>query len=139
MGKKTQDQRRTDLSPLEVIRVETALSRYPVHRLAKMGTIDIEFREADERGETVLQWEVSYNSKWGQPGPLAYKLDTLVINRRIEEGPRRTPRLITLGSRAAIARELGISTHNPTPSIKKALHQNASTYITAKIRYRTND
>src|SRR3954468_17677453 len=138
MDKKTQDQRRTDLSPLEVIRVETALSRYPVHRLAKMGTIDIEFREADERGETVLQWEVSYNSKWGQPGPLAYKLDTLVINRKIEEATRPIPKLIKLGSLAAIAQELGVSTHDTTHTIKKALYQNAFTAITAKIRYRTH-
>ena len=71
--------------------METALSRYPVHRLARKGSIKIEVTEANERGEAVLLWKVSYNSEYGQPGPLAYKLDTLIINRRIEEASRPIP------------------------------------------------
>ena len=65
----------TELIPLNLIRTETALSRYPVHRLAKKGNIEIELRN----NETAFKWEVSYNSKYGQPGPLAYKLDTLIM------------------------------------------------------------
>src|SRR5262245_41967351 len=86
-----------ELVPLNVIRVETALSRYPVHRLAKQGTIAIEIREGSETGDVLIRWEVSHNSKFGQPGPLAYKLDTLIVNRRIEEASRPIPRLIKLG------------------------------------------
>ena len=37
-------------------------------------------------------------SEYGQPGPLAYKLDTLIINRRIEEARRPIPRMLRLGS-----------------------------------------
>src|SRR5438477_380976 len=97
----------TELIPLTPIRVETALSRYPVHRLARKGKIRIEVQEGDR--ETALKWKVSYNTEYGQPGPLAYKLDTLIINRRIEESNRPVPRIIKLGSLHDICRELEIS------------------------------
>jgi hypothetical protein len=76
------------------------------------------------------------NSEFGQPGPLAYKVDTLIVNRRIDEAPRPLPQVIELGSLREICRQLGITDHN-TETVKTALHQNASAYITAKIRYRT--
>jgi len=38
----TEEHTATDLLPLNTIRVETALSRYPVHRLARKGNIKIE-------------------------------------------------------------------------------------------------
>src|SRR5438132_212334 len=88
----------TEPAPLNPIRIETALSRYPFHRLAKHGTIAIDIRERNESGEVSIKWEVTHNSKYGQPGPLAYKLDTLIINRRIEEARRPIPRILKLGS-----------------------------------------
>ncbi len=118
----------TELIPKDLIRVETAITRYPVHRLSKKGSIVIEL----ENSETSFKWEVSYNSKYGQPGPLAYKLDTLIINRKIEEAERPVSNVIKLGSLNEIAGELGSN----KAYIKKALHQNASAYITAKIRFR---
>jgi hypothetical protein len=130
-------QMNAELVTLNPIRVETALSRYPVHRLAKKGSPDIEIREENDAGNMVIKWEVSHNSKDGQPGPLAYKLDTLIINRRIEETARPISRIIRLGSLREITEELGLTTHND--KIKKSLHQNASTYIKAKIRYRMAD
>src|SRR3954470_18693656 len=133
-------QKRTpELVPLKVIRVETALSRFPVHRLGKQGTASIEIRKKSEAGDVLIQWKVSYNSEYGQPGPLAYKLDTLIINRRIEEATRPIPRIIKLGSLHDICRELGISEGKNIISIKNALHQNASAYITSKICYRAAD
>jgi hypothetical protein len=132
-------QRTPELVALNVIRVETALSRYPVHRLAKQGTTSIEIREKSETGDVVVQWKVSHNSEYGQPGPLAYKLDTLIVNRRIEEASRPIPKIIKLGSQAAIAEELGISTHDTVSTIKRALYQNASAFIVAKLRYTLAD
>lgn len=129
----------TELIPLNTIRVETALSRYPVHRLARKGQITIEVSESNGLRETNFKWKVSYNSEYGQPGPLAYKIDTLVINRRIEEASRPIPRVIKLGSLHDICRELGISEGKNVVSVKNALHQNASAYITAKIQYRQAD
>lgn len=127
----------SDMASHNPIRVETALSRYPVHRLAKKGSIDIEISEENKAGNLIIKWEVSHNSKDGQPGPLAYKVDTLVVNRRIEETTRPISRLIRLGSLREITEELGQTTHND--KIKNALHQNAGTYIKAKIRYRLSD
>lgn len=132
-------QQTMELEPLNVIRVETALSRYPVHRLAKQGTVSIEIREKSPDGEMLIQWEVSHNSRFGQPGPLAYKIDTLIVNRRIEEATRPIPKLVKLGSQAAIAEELGIKSHDTVSTIKRALYQNASAFITAKFRYRLAD
>src|SRR3954447_509096 len=93
----TDSQPNTDLSPLNTIRVETALSRWPVHRLARRGSIDISIQEGAKHGDQ-MSWEVDYSKKHGQPGPLAYKLDTLIINRRIEEARRPVPRALRLGS-----------------------------------------
>src|SRR5262245_12127914 len=118
-----------ELSPLNAIRVETALSRYPAHRLAKKGGITIEIKEESRGGEVLLRWEVSHNSKYGQPGPLAYKIDTLIINRRIEEASRPIPKIIKLGSLREIIGGLGSANH-ATEKVKKALRQNAGALIT---------
>src|SRR5262249_506101 len=127
-------------SPPNPIRVETALSRFPVHRLARKGSIRIEVNEVNGRGETALLWKVSYKSGDGQPGPLAYKLDRLVSNRRIEEASRPIPRIIRLGSRSDICREMDLADSGKNRNdIKSSLYQNAFAGITAKIRYRQND
>jgi hypothetical protein len=81
---------------------------------------------------------VSYNSKYGQPGPLAYKVDTLIINRRIEEAPRPIPKIIKLGSLRDICRELKVNEGQATRNVK-ALLQNASAFITAKRTYKGSD
>jgi hypothetical protein len=121
------------------IRVETALSRYPVHRLAKHGDIAIDIRERNADGEVSIRWEVDYSKKHGQPGPLAYKLDTLIINRRIEETTRPIARIIRLGSLRDICRELGLSEGENVNMIRNALRQNAFAGITAKMAYRKHD
>lgn len=128
-------QETTDLVPLNIIRSETALTRYPIHRLAKKGTISIELKETNERGEVTFRWEVDYSKKRGQPGPLAYKVDTLIINRRIEEAERPLPKVIKLGSLNEIAEELGSN----KGKIKNALYQNAFAGITAKMRFKAKD
>lgn len=129
----------TELVPLNPIRVETALSRFPVHRLARKGSIDINIRDgANSAIET--RWEVDYSKKHGQPGPLAYKLDTLIINRRIEEAKRPLSRLLRLGSLSDICRELGLADSGKNRAdIKKSLFQNAFAGITAKTTYRHSD
>jgi hypothetical protein len=126
------------IPPPNPIRVETALSRYPLHRLAKHGDIAIDIRDTNDNGELFIKWEVTHNSKYGQPGPLAYKLDTLIINRRIEQAPRPLPKLLKLGSFREIIKETGLKNHD-TDKVKKALRQNAFAAITAKIDYRLSD
>ena len=100
--------------PPNPIRVESGISRYPIHRLAKHGDIAIDIRERNESGEVSIRWEVTHS-----PGPLAYKLDTLIINRRIEEATRPIPRMIRLGSLRDICRELGQNEGQATKNIKK--------------------
>ena len=119
--------------------METALSRYPVHRLARKGSIDISLHEGNRNGEA-MTWEVDYSKKHGQPGPLAYKLDTLIINRRIEEARRPIPRMLRLGSLSDICRELNLADSGKNRAdIKNSLFQNAFAGITAKTRYRQGD
>lgn len=122
------------LGPQNTIRIETALSRFPVHRLAKRGNISIEIKETNESGEVRTKWEVTHNSKYGQPGALAYKLDTLVINRRIDEVRPTIPKLIKLGSLRDVAEELGLG--GDTNKIRQALLQNIGALINAKISYK---
>jgi hypothetical protein len=136
-------------TPKDIIRTETALSRFPIHRLSKKGDISIEIRVTKPNGELKTKWEVDYSRKHGQPSPLAYKIDTLIINRIIEEAGKPVSKLIRLGSLSEIAEELGLEkereagepprkalTRN-TSQIKKALLQNASSFITAKFTYKT--
>jgi len=121
----------------DLIRTETALSRFPIHKLSKRGSISIDIKTTNEQGELKTKWEVSYNSKYGQPTALAYKIDTLIINRRIEECGTPVPKLIKLGSLREIAKELGGKTD--TGKIKNALTQNAFAAISAKFTYKTKD
>ena len=129
----------TSLGPssdgLNAIRIETALSRFPCHRISRKGNVTIEIK----RQNSPLFWEVTYNSKYGQPGPLAYKVDTLIVNSRLDRQPRPVPRILRLGSLRDICRELDINEGSATGQVKKALHQNASAYIDAKFSYRATD
>jgi hypothetical protein len=134
-----QEPETSELLPLNAIRIETVLSRFPVHRLAKRGNISIDINEKTDAGEIKTKWEVSYNTKYGQPGPLAYKVDSLIINRRIEEAPRPLPKIIKLGSLRDLCRELDLNEGQATRNIKKALLQNASAFITSKRAYKGND
>ena len=140
----SQPEETPSLDALTAIRTETALSRYPIHRLAKKGEITIDIQKTGVEDTTALLWEVSYNSKYGQPGPLAYKLDTIIVNRRIEEAMERgggaLGKLIKLGSLRDICRELGNSEGGESvQSVKRALLQNASAFINAKITYKTKE
>lgn len=129
-----------EILPQSTIRIETAFSRFPVHKLSRRGNISIEIREETLTGELKTRWEVDYPKKAGQPGPLAYKVDTLIVNRRIDEARPSIPKVIKLGSLSEICRELGMRVSGGNSNeLKKAIHQNASAYITAKISYKGTD
>ena len=130
-----------ELGPLDVIRTETVLSKLPVHNLSKKGKVDIQILKTTPGGEVELKWEVSYSDRYGQAGQLAYKLDTIVIDQRINELGRPLPQRISLGSLNQIAVELGQRTDHGTTSkhLKRAFRQNALAGITARFRYKGND
>ena len=133
-----------DLAP---IRMETVLSRFPVHDLSKgkaaRSHAKIEIRDQFLYGQSVPLWKVTYNSEYGQPGQDGYKIDTLVVNRRIEEAiedhGRPIPRLLKLGSLRDICRELGLNEGQATRQVKAALLANASAFVTARLTYVGND
>ncbi|HKH19346.1 MAG TPA: hypothetical protein VKB53_00260, partial [Gammaproteobacteria bacterium] len=130
-----------ELIPQNTIRIETALSRFPVHKLSRQrGGILIDIKEATSAGEVKTRWKVSYNSEYGQPGALAYKVDSLIINRRIDDERPSIPKIIKLGSLRDICLELGMSpSGGNTNELKNALKQNALAGITAKLSYKATD
>lgn len=135
-----QDNDFNELEPIIRIGTETVLSQYPFHRLAKKTETEIRVTKTNSRGKIITTWEVSPSRKYGEPGPLAYKLDTLLVNREIDELRPDIPEVIRLGSLREICEALEISPEGKnTQLVKKALHQNASAYITAKIDYIATD
>jgi hypothetical protein len=120
---------------LDIIRTETVLSKLPIHNLAKKGRVDIRIIRTTPTGAVELKWEVSYNERYGQARQLAYKLDTIIINRRIDEKGRPLPEIIRIGSLNEICEELGSQKNE----LKRALQQNATTAINAKLMYKGHD
>jgi len=130
-----------DHAVLEIIRTETVLSRLPIHNLAKKGSINISILKKTETGEIELLWKVSPSRDYGEPRQLAYKLDTIVINQRIDEAGRPLPKLLRLGSLNEICAELGLAVDHGTnaKNLRNAFLQNALTGITAKFGYHGKD
>jgi hypothetical protein len=126
--------------PATITRAETALSKYPVHNLSKTDSIEIHIHRKGEVGDADIQWAVSPSREYGEPRQLAYKVDTLIVNRRIDEAGRPIPRIIRLGSLRDVCHDLGLSPGGDNFSgLRLALLQNASAFITAKLTYRGAD
>ena len=64
----------------------------PDHTLTKCGRVTIHITRTNAQGALDLRWTVSYNEHYGPPRQLAYKLDTVVINQRLDAPPRPLPR-----------------------------------------------
>jgi len=127
-------------APLTVIRTETVLSRLPIHTLAKQGNVPIHITRTNSHGELELHWRVSPNAAYGVPRQLAYKLDTIVIQQRLHALGRPLPTVIRLGSLTQICRDLAlVEGGNGHARVRKALLQNAATFLLAKLRYRATD
>ena len=120
------------------IRRESAISQFPFHRLSKSKEpMQIALVTEGKRGKVTTTWEVSGNTKYGDPGILAYKIDTLIINRLVDEARPNIPRVLKLGSLRELARELDLG--GDTKTVKKALYQNASAFITANLLFQGTD
>jgi hypothetical protein len=127
-------------TPLRILRTETVLSRFPIHNLTTHGRVSIHLRRTNAQGDLDYLWEVATSTHYGPPGPLAYKLDTLVINRLLDALPRPVPAVLTVGSLRQVAPQLGLNTSGRQQEhLKSAFHQNASAYIVTKLRYRDRD
>src|SRR5215471_5512146 len=127
-------------TPLRILRTETVLSRFPIHNLTTHGRVSIHLQRTNAQGDLDYLWEVSTSAHHGPPGPLAYKLDTLVINRLLDALRRPVPSVLKVGSLRQVAPQLGLNTSGRQQEhLKSAFHQNASAYIVTKLRYRDRD
>src|SRR5262245_38647101 len=110
-SKNTQALQQPDLSESldnEAFRVEAVLSKLPIHILNDEhieANSDVPQIKIQKPG---LSWEVS-PGRWGMPGSLAYKIDSIFINHRIDENRPAIPKVIKLGSSREILRELGMA------------------------------
>ena len=129
----------TALVPLNLIRTDTVLARFPIHNLSKKGEVQIHITLTNAQGQVECSWQVAPNPAFGTPRQLAYKLDTLVINKKLDALGRPLPRLIRLGSAREIGHQLGFSIGKAVKDLRKAAHQNAGAYIIAKLRYTATD
>src|SRR5436309_10328109 len=130
----------TTCVPLSILRTETVLSRFPIPHLTKRGDVTIHITKTNAQGELELSWAVAYNNYYGPPGPLAYKLDTIVINQLVDALPRPLPDVLRVGSLRHIGILLDVNDSGRQQAhLKKAFHQNASAYIVAKLRYYGRD
>jgi hypothetical protein len=122
---------------LSAIRVESVMARLPLHVLTKGESVKIHLEKHTGGGDLSLLWEVSPSSKYGVPRMLAYRLDTLIVNRRVDEAGHPIPQVLKLGSLRSICREMEIDVGGSGASaVKAALAQNAGATITAKLSYR---
>lgn len=127
-----------ELAPTQVIRTETVLSRLPIHNLSKSGSVEISIVRRNDQGRIELQWDVSYSAKYGQARQLAYQVDTLVVNRKIDEQGRPVPKILRLGTLTEVCKCLDLpSSGKNIANVKRAILQNAGSLITAKLSYRS--
>src|SRR6266478_2242084 len=127
-------------TPLRILRTESVLSRFPIHNLTTHGRVSIHLQRTNAQGDLDYLWDVSTSAHHGPPGPLAYKLDTLVINRLLDALPRPVPSVLRVGSLRQVAPQLALNTSGRQQEhLKSAFHQNASAYIVTKLRYRDRD
>jgi hypothetical protein len=128
------------LAEISAIRVESVIAKLPLHTLSAQGTMNVQIEKRGPNGEVTLLWKVSASRNYGEPRYLAYRLDTLVVNKRLDEAGQPTPKVLKLGSLRSICRELDLSEsgHN-CEDIKRALAQNAGATINARISYKDRE
>ena len=154
---KSQNQKVLDLE--NVIRTETVFSRFPFHNLSKKETLEIfvakQIDEPKQISQTAgkdkddpkakrlarrlsqyeIYWKVTANLEYGEPRQLAYDVDTLVINKVLDQIERPLPKWVNIGTLRGICRELGLK-RTGTTDLRHAILQNSSAYVTLKIGYK---
>ncbi len=135
------ESQKTQVAKIIPIRTETVLCQYPIHKLSKeKGTVQIHLTQENGRGKVETTWEVSANAKYGHPGILAYKLDTLVINQLIDELYPDIPEVIKIAnSLRELSVLIGKESTGDTAKVKNALYQNAFAAITARLEFTGKD
>lgn len=139
---KTKESQDLEISSQEVgkiipIRTETVLCQYPIHKLSKdKKPVQIKLTRENARGKSETTWKVSPNAEYGHPGELAYKIDSLVINRLIDQLYPDIPEFFQIAdSLNEISEMVGKVNTRDTNKIKNALYQNAFAAITARLEF----
>lgn len=137
----TLDTHQTQVARIIPIRTETVLCQYPIHKLSKAKSpVQIKLTRENERGKIETTWKVSPNAEYGHPGILAYKLDTLVVNRLIDNLYPDIPEVIQIAdSLRQLSELIGKEKTGNTAEIKNALYQNAGALITARLEFTGKD
>jgi len=143
--KKGRDAGEGELLPVNFIRTETLLRKHPLHVLQSQGSSEVKeitVIDYDLDGKAVTRWRVLFGAPEGAAGPLAYRIDRLIIDRAIEaHSAPEIPRTLRLGTFNEICRELGLVETGPNKkNIRAALLQLQGTMIdienvTAHARY----
>lgn len=113
------------LTKLNPIRVETVMSKFPLHKITPNEPDEITVTDPNNQE---VRWRVI-----NRPGIAAYKFHTLIVNREIERTGRPIPALLPLGSLRKIAEELGLGRN--TNFVKSIIEQNAWAVIAPRITY----
>jgi len=132
MGKvaKTTEGKGGEVVPVNFVRTENVLRKYPMHILQKgqEGVKDLVFRE--QGGEVI--WRVLFTAPEGAPGSLAYRIDRLIIDKVLDEQTRfgNVPEIIRLATLNEICDALDIDrTGHNKKNIQKALLQLEGTKV----------
>ena len=138
MKKKIATSTSDETTEIVTIRVEKELCRFPIHNLSKSKVGYIHIVDRDKSGREI-NWRVSPSRDYGEPRELAYQVDTLVVNKSIDEAGEIKPKILPLGSLRGICRQLGINEGQSVRRVKQALCQNAFAGITASFKYTGRD
>lgn len=116
------------------VRTETQLRKHPLHILQSQGgsnVKEITIVDTDDSGNSVTKWRVLFLAPEGVAGPLAYRLDRLVIDRAIDAyEAKELPLTLALGTLNKICRDLDLTPCGPNMrNIRKAFLQLQGTMI----------
>jgi hypothetical protein len=124
---------KSEVASVQYMRVETILRKYPMHVLQSQGSDakEIVIRDMDDEGNEIMRWRVLFTAPEGAPGPLAYRVDRIIIDKCLDEqGRDGIPKMLRLGTLKEMCDALGISKTGPNAkNIQNALMQLAGTDI----------
>ncbi len=134
---KAQEQKVGEVVPVNFVRVETELRKYPMHLLQSQGSDlkEITICDVGAEGNEIVRWSVMFTAKEGPPGPLAYRIDRLIIDKVIDEQSRSgsIPEILRLGTLNNIRNVLGLEySGKNNKNITTALLQLQGTVIDMK-------
>jgi hypothetical protein len=128
-----------EVIPVQFIRVaETTIRKYPMHMLQGKwsNAKEIEVSDRDPHGNELVRYHAWFTAPEGVPGPLAYRVERLVIDRAIEQQTvgGDPPTFVRLGTLPEICDALGLCRSGKNmKDIRDALYQLMGTAIAINV------